>query len=158
MLQCSRAGVRRFVVEAGSQDRDVIRMALGSFGASPNVTVVDSIDGPGGWREGIDPAAPCITLRGNLVMAQSQLRRALADYARNPGHDLRVTSVDNDRGGSIEVGPIGASINGNGHAAGGTASQSSYAPTGYLPFALNGRPEDREEAELRLAKTGGGGR
>src|SRR3984885_14947873 len=142
MLQCSRAGVRRFVVEAGSQDRDVIRIALVSFGASPNVTVVDSIEGPGGWREGIDPAAPCITLRGNLVMAQSQLRRALADYARNPGHDLRVARVVTDGGGSMDVGPVGASMIGNGHAAGGTANQSSYSPTGYLPFALNGRPED----------------
>jgi phosphatidylglycerophosphate synthase len=153
MLQCSRVGVRHFVVEASGQTRDTIRSALGSFGANPEVTIVDSIDSPGGWREGIDPAAPCIILRGNLVMAQSQLRRALADYTKNPGHELRVMSVDNDRGGSIEVGPLGASINGNGHSAGSTAKQSTYSPPGYLPFALNGRPEDREEAELRLAKS-----
>jgi phosphatidylglycerophosphate synthase len=148
MLQCSRAGVRRFVVETGRQDHDDIRAALGSFGASPQVTIVDSIDAPGRWREAIDPSSPCLVLRGNLVMAQSQLRRAIADYARNPGREVRITSVDNDRGGSIEVGPIGASLNADGPDAG-----AAFQPPGYLPFALNGRPEDREEAELRLAKS-----
>ncbi len=153
MLQCSRVGISRFVIEASPSNRDRIRAALGSFGSSPQVTIVDSIDGPGGWRDGMDASTPCLTLRGNLVMAQSQLRRALADYAQNPGQELQVVSVDNDRGGSIEVGPLGAALNGKkpdgiGHGAGTT-----IGPSGYLPFALNGRPEDRQEAELRLAKS-----
>jgi phosphatidylglycerophosphate synthase len=148
VLQCSRAGVRRFIVEASPSERETVRLALGSFGASPEVTIVDSIGAPGKWRDGVDALAPCLALRGNLVMAQSQLRRALAQYAQNPGSELHVTSADADRGGSIEVGPLGRLISGNGNG-GGTTVQ----PSGYLPFALNGRPEDREEAELRLAKS-----
>ena len=148
MLLCSRAGVHRFIIEANPAERESIRTALGSFGASPQVTIVDSIDGTGNWRDGVDPSTPCIAFRGNLVLAQSQLRRALSDYALNPGHELRVVSTDADRGGSIEVGPLGAIMNGGGNGAGAT-----IRPAGYLPFALNGRPEDREEAELRLAKS-----
>jgi len=87
ILQCSRVGVNRFVIEASRPERDTILTALGSFGSSPQVTIVDSISAPGRWRDDVDPSAPCLAFRGNLVMAQSQLRRALADYARNPERD-----------------------------------------------------------------------
>jgi phosphatidylglycerophosphate synthase len=146
LLQCSRVGVRRFIIEASPGNEHEIGVALGSFKSSPQVTIVDSISGAGAWRDGVDPSAPCIAFRGNLVMAQSQLRRALADYAQNPSHELRVTSADADRGGSIEVGPLGSLISGN-------RTDATIQPSRYLPFALNGRPEDRVEAELRLAKS-----
>jgi phosphatidylglycerophosphate synthase len=148
MLQCSRVGVRRFIIEAGPGERAAVDAALGSFGSSPQVTIVDSIGAPGSWHEQLDAAAPCLAFRGNLVMAQSQLRRALADFAQNPSSELRVVSADADRGGTIEVGSLDAIRHGNGNAAGAIVQASRY-----LPFALNGRPEDREEAELRLAKT-----
>lgn len=148
MIQCSRAGVSRFIIEATPADRATICTALGSFSSNPHVTIVDSIGAAGNWREGVDPSAPSLAFRGNLVMAQSQLRRALADYAQNPGRELRFSSADTDRGGSIEIGPLGSLMNGNGRGAGATIQ-----PSGYLPFALNGRPEEREEAELRLAKS-----
>jgi phosphatidylglycerophosphate synthase len=192
MIQCSRAGVSRFVIEATPAEHETIRTALGSFGASPQVTIVDSIGATGAWRDGIDPSAPGVALRGNLVMAQSQLRRALADYAMNPGRDLCFASADDDRGGTIQVGPLSHLMNGgitqgrlgsggvtdgdlgsggvtdgdlgsansgveagirlmNGDLAAGSGAM--IPSVGYLPFALNGRPEDREEAELRLAKS-----
>jgi len=149
MLLCSRAGVRRFIVEANPSAGEDIRAALGSFGANPQVTVVDSIGAGGQWRDELDPSAPCVAFRGNLVMAQSHLRRTLKDYAENPTRELRVVSADADRGGTIEVGPLQAILNGNGNAAGAIVQ----AAKGYLPFALNGRPEDCQEAELRLAKS-----
>ncbi len=40
-------------------------------------------------------------------------------------------------------------MRGNGNCAGAIIQSAA----GYLPFALNGRPEDRQEAELRLAKS-----
>jgi phosphatidylglycerophosphate synthase len=149
MMLCSRVGVRRFIVEASAAGNEDLRAALGSFGSSPQVTIVDSITAAGNWRNEVDPAAPCLAFRGNLVMAQSQLRRALADYAENPSRELRVVSADADRGGTIEVGSLSAILNGNSNAAGAIIQASS----GYLPFALNGQPEDRQEAELRLAKS-----
>jgi phosphatidylglycerophosphate synthase len=149
MLLCSRVGVRRFIVEADACGNEHTRAALGSFGSSPQVTIVDSITTAGNWRNEVDPSAPCVAFRGNLVMAQSQLRRALADYAENPGRELRVVSVDDDHGGTIEVGSLSAILNGNGN----DDDAIIQSPSGYLPFALNGRPEDRHEAELRLAKS-----
>ncbi len=148
MLLCTRVGVRRFIVEASPSGSEHIRAALGSFRSSPQVTIVDSINAAGNWRDEVDLSAPCLAFRGNLVMAQSQLRRTLADYAQNPSRELRVVSADADRGGSIEVGSLNAILNGNGNCAGAIIQSS-----GYLPFALNGRPEDRREAELRLAKS-----
>ena len=149
MLLCSRAGVRRFIIEADPAAGADIRAALGSFGENRAVTVVDSMGAGGAWRDELDPATPCVAFRGNLVMAQSQLRRALADFAENPTRELRVVSADPDRGGTIEVGPLHAILSGNGNA----ASAIVRAASGYLPFALNGRPEDSREAELRLAKS-----
>jgi phosphatidylglycerophosphate synthase len=148
MLLCSRVGVRRFIVEASPSASEHIRAALGSFSANPQVTIVDSISATGNWRKALDLSAPCLAFRGNLVMAQSQLRHALADYARNPSRELRVVSADSDHDGSIEVGSLKAILQGNGNATGAVVQFP-----GYLPFALNGRPEDRHEAELRLAKT-----
>ena len=149
MLLCSRNGIRRFIVEAPAAAREQIEAALGSFRTSPQVTIVDSIEEGGAWRGEIDPAAPCLAFRGNLVMAQSQFRRTLADFAANSGRRLRVVSTDADHEGTIEIGPLGAILNGDGSAASAIIEMSS----GYLPFALNGRPEDRNEAELRLAKS-----
>ncbi|HXR26075.1 MAG TPA: CDP-alcohol phosphatidyltransferase family protein [Candidatus Binataceae bacterium] len=182
MIQCSRAGVSRFIIEATPAEHETIRTALGSFGASPQVTIVDSLGAVDSWRDGINPWTPCLALRGNLVMAQSQLRRALSAYAMNPGRDLCFASADDDRGGTIQVGPLSHLMNGGitqgrlgsggvtdgdlGSTGGGVeagirlmngdlaAGSGAMIPSvGYLPFALNGRPEDREEAELRLAKS-----
>jgi len=179
VIQCARVGVSRFIIEAPPAEQATIRTALGSFGMNPRVTIVDSINAAGTWCDGIDLSAPGVALRGNLVMAQSQLRRALADYAMNPGHELCFTSTDDDRGGTIQVAPlsrlmggggIGDSLQGSAHdgvATGGAGlanevssdhgfggrNRSTIPSIGYLPFALNGRPEDREEAELRLAKS-----
>jgi phosphatidylglycerophosphate synthase len=149
MLLCSRVGVRRFIVEASPSASETIGAALGSYRTNPQVTIVDSISAAGNWRDGMDLSAPCLAFRGNLVMAQSQLRRALADYAQNPSRDLHVVSADADRGGSIEVGSLDAILQGRGNA----SHAIIQAAAGYLPFALNGRPEDRQEAELRLAKS-----
>jgi phosphatidylglycerophosphate synthase len=149
MLLCSRVGVRRFIVEANASENEHTRAALGSFGSSPQVTIVDSITAAGNWREEVDLSAPCLAFRGNLVMANSQLRRAMADYAANPSRELRIVSTDADHDGTIEIGSLRAILNGNGNGAGAIIQ----SPLGYLPFALNGRPEDRHEAELRLAKS-----
>jgi phosphatidylglycerophosphate synthase len=154
MLHCQRAGVTRFIVEADPVEREPLSRALGSFAARPDVIFVDrggsmrlaQTTPPDG---AFDPATPCIALRGNLVFAQSHLRRALAEYAANPAHEVRMVSTDADGDGTIEVGTLAALMNRDG-ATGGAATHPS---TRLLPFALNGRPEDRDEAELRLARS-----
>ena len=51
-------------------------------------------------------------------------------------------------GGEIATGPIGEILK-----RGGMSNPVAGPAASLLPFALNGRPEDREEAELRLAKS-----
>src|SRR5260370_14744109 len=100
----------------------------------------------------IDPSAPCVAFWGNLVFAKSHLTRILDAHAADPESVHRAESTDRDRGGEIVTGPIGQIL-----AAGGIETSVNVsailAPSSkLLPFALNGRPEDREEAELRLAQ------
>jgi phosphatidylglycerophosphate synthase len=136
------------IVTAKPEDRERCQAGLGSFKADPAVTMIDTGASPAAH---LDASTPCIALRGNLVFAQSHLRRAIADYGSFDAVGSRVVSADRERGGSIEVSTLGALLMA---AANGSemASRGSRVPSGYLPYALNGRPEDRAEAELRLAK------
>jgi len=60
---------------------------------------------------------------------------------------VTTTSVDPERGGTISIGVLGELMRDD------SAGSVSADLSRLLPFALNGRPEDREEAELRLAKS-----
>jgi phosphatidylglycerophosphate synthase len=138
------------VITVAAKDRERCRAGLGSFGGDPDVTMLDA-DG-GFAAAGIRASEPCLALKGNLVFAQSQLRRAIADYATHHAIGSRVLSADAEHGGSIEIGTFGAII-ASGSNGGSRGHQGGRIPSGALPFALNGRPEDRIEAELRLAKS-----
>lgn len=146
IILCSRAGIDRFIVETSAGEQ--ASAALGSFRESPQVQMVDSLSELLEQPSGLDLAAPCLRLDGNLVLAQSQLRHALEDYATHPGKTLRIVSTDAEHGGMVAVGPLRALLDDE-------ASDGGLAThlTGALPFALNGRPEDREEAEVRLAQS-----
>src|SRR6266851_5991377 len=141
LLLCGRVGIRRFIVETGSEKRTAV--ALGSFRHSPQVTLVDSFAEALDPRFKLDSSTPCIALSGNLVLAGSQLRRALDDYSARPGRNLRVVSTDGEHGGTIAIGLLGALLNPT-----PDDPPVTIAATGALPFALNGRPADRDDAEL----------
>ena len=148
MLLCSRAGIRRFIIETGSQEQASTGTALGSFRDCPQVTLVDSFAEALAPKFNLDQTAPCLALSGNLVLAGSQLRRALDDYSARPGSNLRIVSTDGEHGGAIAIGSLGALLNPT-----PDNPPVAIATTGALPFALNGRPTDRNEAELRLARS-----
>jgi phosphatidylglycerophosphate synthase len=97
---------------------------------------------------GIDPASACVSFSGNLVFAKSHLARILNAHAANPQTVHRAVSTDLDQGGEIATGPISEIIR-----RGGISNSVAGPAASLLPFALNGRPEDRDEAELRLAKS-----
>jgi len=84
-----------------------------------------------------------------LVLAPSILRKALDRYRSPPGATVSVVSTDSEHGGSISVGPLQSLINDGIRL---KPAALKVAAIGVLPFALNGRPEDREEAEIRLAR------
>jgi len=159
IILCRRAGIPRFLVEAGPDDRHRVLVALGGFASDPAVQIVRSLkDVP--EAQNLNPAAACIRFSGNVVLAQSQLARAIAEYLTQPGVPLRIVSAEPEQGGSIAIGPMSALLNGptpgfaSPPSSKSTLAARSISVRGLatLPFALNGRPEDREEAELRLAR------
>lgn len=152
MINCERAGIKRFVVAAPREDYPEVARAMGRFKDSDTVSMVESfgeiLNGRNAQELGIDPSSPCVSFSGNLVFAKSQLNRILDAHASNPGSVHREFSTDHDRGGEIATGPIGEILK-----RGGISNAVAGPASSLLPFALNGRPEDREEAELRLAKS-----
>ena len=152
MINCERAGIKRFVVAAPRQNYPDLAHAMGRFKNSDTVSMVESfgeiLNNGGAQKLGIDPSLPCVSFSGNLVFAKSHLARILEAHASNPQSVHRAVSTDRDRGGEIATGPIGEILK-----SGGISNAVATPATSLLPFALNGRPEDREEAELRLAKS-----
>lgn len=138
--------MRRFFIQTEVERRAEVESSLGCFRSHPEITLVDSIDPS--LSEGLNPDAPCIKFAGNLVFSKAQLKRMLANAAESPSKVFRFSSSDPDRGGEIAVGPMRALLQD-----GGLRTEPVQTATGDLPFALNGRPEDRTEAEVRLARS-----
>jgi phosphatidylglycerophosphate synthase len=149
LIQCRRAGIQRILVRVKASDREHCQAALGRYSADPAVTLLDA---DAGLTAGLDKAEPCVAIRGNLVLAQSQLQRVITQYGSFQGNGGRVLSADPERGGSLEVARLGELLR-EGPPDGDQPLTGGRLPSGYLPYALNGRPEDRTEAELRLAKS-----
>jgi phosphatidylglycerophosphate synthase len=143
MINCERAGVKRFVIAAPPAQHSELTRAMGRFKGRDSVSIVESFA-----TTSIDPSAACVAFSGNLVFAKSHLARILDAHAANPGLVHRAASTDRDRGGEIATGPIGQILK-----TGGISTTLAPIASSLLPFALNGRPEDREEAELRLAQS-----
>ncbi len=152
MINCERAGIKRFVVAAPRELYPDVARAMGRFKGSDSVSMVESFSEILNHRDGhgsaIDPSSPCVSFSGNLVIAKSQLARILGAHASDPRSVHRTVSTDRDQGGEIATGPIGEILK-----SGGISTRLAAPAASLLPFALNGRPEDREEAELRLAKS-----
>jgi len=155
MMNCERAGIRKFVIEAPLESRDELAHAMGQFSGRSSVAVVESFADLLNRPDGIDADSPCIAFTGNLVFSKSNLAQALDEHVANPASVLRKFSVDHDRGGEITTGPVAEVLRSGGLAIDQQPVGISVpiAASSLLPFALNGRPEDREEAELRLAQS-----
>ena len=154
-MNCERAGIRKFVIEAPLQSRDELAQAMGQFSGRSSVAVVESFAELLNRPNGISGESPCIAFSGNLVVSKSNLAQALEEHVATPASVLRKFSVDRDRGGEIVTGPVAAVLRSGGLATDNQPVGISVpiATSSLLPFALNGRPEDREEAELRLARS-----
>jgi phosphatidylglycerophosphate synthase len=145
-VSCERAGVKRVYVKASSSDRALIEQAVGRFAGDRRVSIVESFDDLLRGPFGLDPSEPCVRLNGNLVFATSHLRRILDQDGGRTGPVMSTVSADYERGGSIATGPLAELVRT------GQERPSFINTASYLPFALNGRYEDREEAEERLAR------
>jgi phosphatidylglycerophosphate synthase len=143
LLVCSRAGVKRFFVEAAGPVSARLRGSLGSFDLSPEVTFVGSA------AEVLDylpVQTPCVAMRGNLVLSPRVLSDVIARKADHPGTLVAMQSTDDAHGGIVAAGALGRLVEGNWDGA------VPLGPVGQLPFALNEGREDVREAELGLAR------
>lgn len=158
IIVCRRAGIPRIFIEASADEYRRAVLALGSFSHDPDVQMIQSLyDLP--EAQNLNPAAPCVRFSGNLVLTQSQLARPIEEYLAQPNVLLSIASGDTEHGGMIAIGPMAALARVSTRAfvapltvsrrSGGLNSSCNPAT---LPFALNGRPEDRKEAEVRLAQ------
>ena len=120
---------------------------MGRFVGDRRVSIVDSFDELLRGPFGLDPSEPCVRLNGNLVFATSHLKRIIEKDGGRSGPVMNTVSADYERGGSIVTGPLAELIRTDENRA------SVMHTASYLPFALNGRVEDREEAEERLARS-----
>jgi phosphatidylglycerophosphate synthase len=120
---------------------------MGCFATDRRVSIVDSFDELLRGPFGLDPSEPCVRLSGNLVFATSHLNRIIERDGGRSGPVMNTVSADYERGGSIATGPLAELIRAD-------QNRASLMDTAtYLPFALNGRVEDRDEAEERLARS-----
>ena len=148
MLICQRAGVKRFFIQAGDPEDSGLRVSLGSFGNHPEVSFVGSF---AEVLKKLPADAPCIALEGNLVLAASQLRGLVDSQAARPDELVSLGSTDAARGGSVVAGPLSRLVR-DFSTPETNAPPSELRADGQLPYALDGRPEDVQEAEVRLAR------
>lgn len=148
MLVCERVGVKRFIIETPRSRRDQVLESLGEFGAGHDVMLVESFGALLANPNGIEPGARCLAINGNIVLSKSQLNKIVSLHGANPDCVLRFPSTDSDHGGEIAAGPFAQLVS-------APEQPTAHVDPGFslLPFALNGRPEDRDEAELRLARS-----
>ncbi len=141
MLVCARAGATRFFIKVPERERADLRASMGSFRDSPDVSLVGSLIQA---LEQVPVEAPCVALRGNLVLSAPQLSRVIASQAARPGEVVVLQSTDDGHGGAVAAGPLNRLVGES------YAGATRLASTGQLPFAL--AAEDVREAELRLAR------
>ena len=120
---------------------------MGRFAGDRRVSIVDSFDELLRGPFGLDPSEPCVRLSCNLVFATSHLNGILEQDGGRSGPVMNTVSADYERGGSIATGPLAELVRADENRA------AVMHTAGYLPFALNGRVEDRDEAEERLARS-----
>jgi phosphatidylglycerophosphate synthase len=146
LLTCERAGIKQFFIRCENGEQEETKEALGSFRERSDIQFVDSFKGLTNGPHQLAASTPCIALEGNVVFARSQLDSMIDRYNAKPSQVLRLASTGGDLEGRVSMGPLGELLR-NLQTAGAVTSLA-----GTLPYALDGHPADRHEAELRLAK------
>jgi phosphatidylglycerophosphate synthase len=142
LLACARAGVKRFFIEVTDDERARVWTSLGSFRESSDVCLVGSLARA---LEHTPARAPCLALRGNLVLSASQVLGLITRQAALSDEVIVLQSADEGRQGTIAAGPLERLV-------GSATAAVTIVPTGWLPFALAESPGQVREAELRLAR------
>jgi phosphatidylglycerophosphate synthase len=139
---CACAGVQRFFVEAARGERAALRTALGTFCDSPDVRFVSALTEVLAY---LPADAPCLSLPGNLVVGTLHVRGLIASQAAHAGAVVTLGGTSGTSG-TLAAGPLHRLV------PRGDTAMVRLASRGWLPFALDGHPRARREAERRLAR------
>ena len=151
---CERAGVSRFYVKCPTDQRAGLLPILGRFAEDPRIRLVESFDTlrkTDDWRD----TGLCVQLKGNIVFSPSQLCALLAPQAASGSKTLKLCSGGGDSQAWLCVGPMGdvlSAIESEGKAPSEPALVSADSHIVGLPYALDGHPSDRKEAERAIAR------
>jgi phosphatidylglycerophosphate synthase len=146
VLICKRVGVKRIFIQAPSEMREhVLRTVEHLDGAE--ISLIDSADQMLEDTAGLHPDAPCMAIAANLVFAASQLNELASSFEARPSRIAKLRTVGGDTSLTLTAGRLRELIAG----IDGGIPADAHAPD--LPYALDGRPEDAREAELRLARS-----
>jgi phosphatidylglycerophosphate synthase len=151
LLMCERAGIKRYFIEASPEARAGLLPNLGRFRDHPLVCFVESFDRLTNKTFALRPRTPCLAFRGNVVFGRSHLMRVIHEHAAKPLDVVTLVSLGGDLGGRLAVGPLDELIKSLGSEEGSNARKLTSMSVD-LPYALDGHPQDREEAELRVAR------
>jgi phosphatidylglycerophosphate synthase len=146
LLACERAGSAYFIVQCAREDRAMMLAAAGRFRNHPGLILSEF---GSGWQRGLsflDPLASCIAVRGNLVFSRGNLRRVLEEHAAHPEETIMLASAGGDPHALLAVGPLVSLLD-------PAQGRRLAPPSRDMPFALNGRSGDRDQAELRMARS-----
>jgi phosphatidylglycerophosphate synthase len=145
---CERAGASRFFISCPRQEQGRVTQALGRFSGDARVQVIDSASEIAAAADGPAPTTRCIAVSGNIIFSLSQLQSLIKRQKGNGGAVVRLASANGEPGAAVSVGRL---QDFTGTAEPAAATITSEIPG--LPFALNGRPEDRGAAEHVIART-----
>ncbi|HEY2664364.1 MAG TPA: hypothetical protein VGI47_08495, partial [Candidatus Binataceae bacterium] len=148
---CERAGIDRFFIEASPEARAAVLPTLGRFRDHPQVCFVDSFERLTNKTFALRPRTPCLAFSGNLVFGRSHLMRVINEHAAAPSEVVTLASLGGDFAGQLAVGPLD-DLTKSLALQGGSFARRLASTSLDLPYALDGQPADREEAELRVAR------
>ena len=154
---CQRAGVKRFFIESPPAQRAELERLIAGCPDGSQFSFVDSIDQVLAPPFDIDPSQACLALAGNLVFGRLQLKQIFAMNAAHPERLAKLESAggNGDGGATMAAGPAAdvlAELSAHRGAANGNAAAAGARDIA-LPYSLDGKPKERDEAELRIASS-----
>jgi len=148
MLICKRAGIKRFVLEVPRQVQGEIIGSLSRFDRDRSVAIVESLSTFFAGPARSESRTPGILISGDLVFSRLHVAAVSRMYGTK-GVLSRMVSADRERSGQLAVGTIADLLTYGSDRAGADSPGDGTS----LPFAVNGRPDDRAHAEYLLARS-----
>ena len=148
LLICQRAGIRRFVLEVPAQVQGQILGSFSRFNHDRTIVIVESLSNYFAGPARSESRTPGILISGDLVFSSLQVAAVARTYSAR-GVLSRMVSADPERSGQLAAGIIADLL----ACRSDRPAADSHADGSSLPFAVNGRPDDRAHAEYLLARS-----